>query len=156
MRACAVAAIAVCVVSSAASAADVYGGGPAAGYGPYAYSPRIEPLIVWDYQPGVIVRTYWWSPWQNRHYFPKTGKRPKVGRLEHVTARKSSPPQDFYRSWSVSSVFAPELPPPPIQYMQPYAQPYMQPYAQPYARPYARPYEQPFETDPAPSLAQPK
>src|SRR5262245_33364672 len=92
MRACAIAAIAVWAASSAAaSAADVSAGGPAAGYGPYAYSPRIEPLIVWDYQPGVIVRTYWWSPWQNRHYFPKTGKRPKVGRLEHVTARKSSP-----------------------------------------------------------------
>ena len=135
MRACAIAAIAVWAASSAAaSAADVSTGGP--GDGPYAYSPRIEPLIVYDYQPGVIVRSYWWSPWQNRHYFPKTGKRPKVGRLEHVTARKSSPPRDFYRSWSVSSVFAPELPPP--------NQPYMQPYGQPY------------EIDRAPSLAQPK
>ena len=57
MRACAIAAIAVWAASSAAaSAADVYGGGPAVGYGPYAYSPRIEPLIVYDYQPGVIVR----------------------------------------------------------------------------------------------------
>lgn len=138
MRACAIAAIAVWAASSTvASAADVYGGGPAGGYGPYAYSPRIEPLIVYDYQPGVIVRSYWWAPWQNRHYFPKTGKRPKVGRLERVTARKGSPPQDFYRSWSVSSVFAPGLPPPPNQS-------YMQPYAQPYG------------LDPAPSLAQPK
>ena len=136
MRACAIAAIAVWAASSpAVSAADTSAGGT--GYRPYAYSPRIEPLIVYDYQPGVIVRSYWWSPWQNRHYFPKTGKRPKVGRLEHVTERKSSPPRDFYRSWSVSSVFAPELPPPPNQ-------PYMQPYAQPYG------------IDPAPSLAQPK
>ena len=135
MRACAIAAIAVWAASSAAaSAADVSAGGRVGGgYGPYAYSPRIEPLIVYDYQPGVIVRSYWWSPWQNRHYFPKTGKRPKVGRLERVTARKSSPPQDFYRSWSVSSVFAPDLPPPPNQ-------PYMRPYA----------------IDSAPSLAQPK
>ena len=136
MRACAIAAIAVWAASSAAaSAADVSGGGPATGYGygPYAYSPRIEPLIVYDYQPGVIVRSYWWSPWQNRHYFPKTGKRPKVGRLERVTARKGSTPQDFYRSWWASSVFAPGLPPPPNQS-----------YAQPYA------------VDPAPSLAQPK
>ena len=132
MRACAIAAITVWAASSpAANAADVYTGGPANGYGPYAYSPRIEPLIVYDYQPGVIVRSYWWAPWQNRHYFPKTGKRPKVGRLERVTARKSSPPQNFYRSWSVSSVFAPGLPPPPIE-------PYMQP------------------ADPASSLAQPK
>ena len=134
MRACAIAVIAVWAASSpAAKAADAYAGGPAIGYGPYAYSPRIEPLIVYDYQPGVIVRSYWWAPWQNRHYFPKTGKRPKLGRLERVTARKSSPPQNFYRSWSVSSVFAPELPPPPVQqYMQPYA------------------------ADSAPSLAQPK
>jgi len=130
MRAYAIAAIAVWALSSAAAnAADVSAGGPAAGYGPYAYSPRIEPLIVYDYQPGVIVRSYWWSPWQNRHYFPKTGKRPKVGRLERVTARKSSAPLDFYRSWSASSVFGPELPPP---VMQPYA------------------------VEPAPSLAQPR
>src|SRR6187401_44354 len=138
MRACAIAAIAALIASSAtAKAADVSAGSPVVGYGPYAYSPRIEPLIVYDYQPGVIVRSYWWAPWQNRHYFPKTGKRPKVGRHERVTARQSSPPQTFYRSWSVSSVFAPELPPPPNQ-------PYMQPYAQPYG------------IDPAPSLAQPK
>jgi len=132
MRACAIAAIAVWAASSpAVSAADTSAGGT--GYRPYAYSPRIEPLIVYDYQPGVIVRSYWWSPWQGRHYFPKTGKRPKVGRLEHVTARKNSPPQDFYRSWWASSVFAPELPPPPNQ-----------------------PYTQPYSVDPAPSLAQPK
>ena len=130
MRACAIAAIAVLVASSAtAKAADVSAGGGVGEYGPYAYSPRIEPLIVYDYQPGVIVRSYWWVPWQNRHYFPKTGKRPKVGRHERVTARKSSPPQDFYRSWSVSSVFAPELPPPHMQ---------------------------PYPVDPASSLAQPK
>jgi hypothetical protein len=134
MRACAIAAIAVWAASSAAaSAADVSAGGPTVGYGLYAYSPRIEPLIVYDYQPGVIVRSYWGSPWQNRHYFPKTGKRPKVGRLERVTARKGSTPQDFYRSWWASSVFAPGLPPPPNQ-----------------------PYTQPYAVDPAPSLAQPK
>ena len=134
MRACAIAAIAVWAASSAAaSAADVSAGGPTVGYGLYAYSPRIEPLIVYDYQPGVIVRSYWGSPWQNRHYFPKTGKRPKVGRLERVTARKGSTPQDFYRSWWASSVFAPGLPPPPNQ-----------------------PYTQPYAVDIAPSLAHPK
>ena len=138
VRAVAVGTVAVWAASSiAASASDVSAGGPAVGYGPYTYGPRIEPLIVYDYQPGVIVRSYWWAPWQNLHYFPKTGKRPKAGRLERVTASKSSPPQNFYRSWSISSVFAPELPPPPNQR-------YMQPYAQPYG------------IDPAPSPAQPK
>jgi hypothetical protein len=146
MRAGAIAALSVWAVavwaasSAVANAADVSAGGPVTGYGLYAYSPRIEPLIVYDYQPGVIVRSYWLAPWQNRHYFPKTGKRPKAGRLEHVTARKSSSPRDFYRSWSVSSVFAPELPPP--------NQPYMQRYGQPYG--------QPDGIDRAPSLAQPK
>ena len=149
MRAGAIAAListaAVWAASSvAASAADVSAGGAVGDSGPYAYSPRIEPLIIYDYQPGVIVRSYWWSPWQNRHYFPKTGKRPKVGRLERVTVRKSSPPQDFYRSWSVSSVFAPGLPPPPMERYLPYGQGYGQPHAQPYA------------DEAAPSLAQPK
>jgi len=148
MRACVISAIAVWAASSVpVSAADV-SGGPGVGYGPYAYSPRIEPLIVYDYEPGVIVRSYWGSPWQNRHYFPKTGKRPKVGRVERVTARKSSPPQDFYRSWSVSSVFAPELPPPPLERYMPYGQPYTQPPVQSHGQPYG--------VDPAPSLAQPK
>lgn len=147
MRAGAIAAVIVAVwaaSSVAASAADVSAGGAARDYGPYAYSPRMEPLIIYDYQPGVIVRSYWWSPWQNRHYFPKTGKRPKVGRLERVTAHKSSPPQDFYRSWSISSVFAPGLPPPPMERYLPYGQGYGQPHAQPYA------------DEAAPSLAQPK
>jgi hypothetical protein len=132
MRARALVAIAILAGSSAAAhAADGPAGGPVVGsYSPYApYGARIEPLIVYDYQPGVIVRSYWWAPWQNRHYFPKTGKRPKVGRLEHLASRKSAPPEDYFRFWSVSSVFAPELPPRPV-------------------RPYA--------LDPAPSLAQPK
>ena len=103
--------------------------GVASGFDLSNYGVRIEPLIVYDYQPGVIVRSYWWAPWQNRHYFPKTGKRPKVGRLEHMASRKSAPAEDYYRFWSVSSVFAPELPPPPV-------------------RPYA--------IDPVPSLAHPK
>jgi hypothetical protein len=145
MRTYAIAAIAILAASSvAAPAADVSAGGAVEGYGPYAYSSRIEPLIVYDYQPGVIVRSYWWSPWQNRHYFPKTGKRPKVGRLERVTARKSSPPLDFYRSWSVSSVFAPGLPPPPMERYMPYGQAYGQPPALPNG------------DEAAPSLAQPK
>jgi hypothetical protein len=113
-----------------ANAADGPVGPSFAGYGVYApYGGRIEPMIVYDYEPGVIVRSYWWAPWQNRHYFPKTGKRPKVGRLERMPPQKSSKAEDYFRVWSISSVFAPELPPPP-------------------ARPYA--------LEQAPSLAQPK
>ena len=118
------------VGSLAANAADISGGRAVSGYGTYApYGARIEPLIVYDYQPGVIVRSYWWAPWQNRHYFPSTGRRPKVGRLERIPAHRPAKAEDYYRFWSISSVFAPELPPPPVR---------------------------PYRIEPAPSLEQPK
>ena len=118
MRAGVTVAIAFCLAVSAAAAADGPAGGEAMGPvsgGLYTspYLARIEPLIVYDYQPGVITRTYWLPPFENRHYFPKTGKRPKVGRHEHKTAGGHATAQDYFRSWGVSSVFAPELPPPP-------------------------------------------
>ncbi|MGA8801768.1 MAG: hypothetical protein WB614_18485, partial [Pseudolabrys sp.] len=78
------------------------------------YSPfvsRIEPVIIYDFEPGVIVRCYWCPLWQNLHYFPRTGKRPKVGRREVLPTRRMQKPQEFYRYWSVSSVFAPQLSP---------------------------------------------
>lgn len=120
MRVWATAVAAICLAgSTTANGADSVVGPSVAGYGIYApYSARIEPMIVYDYEPGVIVRSYWWAPWQNRHYFPKTGKRPKVGRLERMPPHKSSKAEDYFRYWSVSSVFARELPPPPVQ---PYA-----------------------------------
>ena len=40
----------------------------------YAIGQRIAPLVVYDYQPGVLVRAYWLAPWRHRHYFPHTGK----------------------------------------------------------------------------------
>jgi hypothetical protein len=42
--------------------------------------------------------------------FP-TGRRRKVGRREVMPARRMQKPQEFYRYWSVSSVFAPQLSP---------------------------------------------
>ena len=59
---------------AAANAADISAGFNVNGN---IYSPlvsRIEPVIVFDYEPGVMVRTYWLPPWRNRHYFPRTGK----------------------------------------------------------------------------------
>ena len=73
------------VAASGSSAADLANGG----YGTYApFVSRMEPVIVYDYEPGVIVRCYWCPPWQNRHYFPRTGKRPKVGRREVLPTRR--------------------------------------------------------------------
>ena len=113
MRGHFVAAILISAVGSlAANAADISGLHVGGSYGSYApFGARIEPVIVYDYEPGVIVRSYWYAPWGNRHYFPSTGRRPKSGRLERISGRRISKAEDYYRFWSVSSVFAPELPP---------------------------------------------
>jgi hypothetical protein len=94
----------------AANAADFPAGGNLSG-GYAVYSPfvaRIEPVIVYDFEPGVIVRSYWYPPWRNRHYFPKTGRRPKIGRLERMPPQRVWKAEEYFRFWSVSSVFAPE------------------------------------------------
>jgi hypothetical protein len=113
MRGHFVAAILLFAVGSlAANAADISGLRVGGNYGGFApLGARIEPVIIYDYEPGVIVRSYWYAPWSNRHYFPSTGRRPKSGRLERVSSRHISKAEDYYRFWSVSSVFAPELPP---------------------------------------------
>jgi hypothetical protein len=91
----------------ASDAADLAGAGLGGGSGVYApYAVRAEPVIIYDYEPGVIVRSYWYPPLDNRHYFPRTGRRPRVGRLEHWPARVASKPQEYYRYWSASSVFS--------------------------------------------------
>jgi hypothetical protein len=59
------------IVAASGSAADLANGG---GYGIYApFVSRIESVIVYDLELGVIVRCYWCPPWQDRHYFSRTG-----------------------------------------------------------------------------------
>jgi hypothetical protein len=85
------------------------------GIGDYIYYPaigrRAAPLIIYDDQPGVIVRAYWRAPWRHRHYYPATGRRPRIGRLEHLSARRvRKPAESYHRYWSTSSALLPELP----------------------------------------------
>ena len=77
-----------------------------------AVGQRAEQLVIYDDQPGVFVRAYWLAPWRHRHYFPATGKRPRIGRHENLAAvgRPSKPAQTFRRSWSNAWAFAHELP----------------------------------------------
>ena len=93
---------------AAANAADLTGGRGGYGGDYWSFGARMEPVIVYDFEPGVIVRSYWHPPLDNRHYFPRTGRRPKLGRLEHWPARRIQKPEEYYRYWSVSSVFAPQ------------------------------------------------
>jgi hypothetical protein len=96
--------------ATSANAADLSNGNNAASF--YTtYGARMEPVVIYDDQPGVIVRTYWSMPWGNRHYFPRTGKRPKSGRLEHISARPSSRAENFFRIWTTSSRFPVFVPP---------------------------------------------
>lgn len=92
-----------------AGAADFVSGRSA--YVGYAGGVRAPQLLVYDDEPGVYVRAYWTAPWQNRRYFPFTGKKPKVGRHENLAAVRPAPEpaESFYREWSTISLY----PPPP-------------------------------------------
>jgi hypothetical protein len=94
-----------------AMAADLSHGGDGGSNYYSAYGARIEPIVIYDDQPGVIGRSYWYAPWENRHYFPKTGKRPRVGRLEHISARPNSRAENYFRLWTASSGYPLVLPP---------------------------------------------
>ena len=131
MRACAIVAIAVWAASfTAAGAADVSAGGPVTGYGPYAKhrAAHCLRLPAGRYRALLLVGSL-----AEPALFPENRQAAKGRPPRTRDGTQEFPAADFYRSWSVSSVFAPELPPPPNQrYMQPYA------------------------VDRAPSLAQPK
>jgi hypothetical protein len=72
----------------------------------YDEAVRAEPVLIYDYRPGVLVRAWWLSPWHNHHYFPATGKRPRLGRLENLSAKRGpiKPAANFYRAWSTSDL----------------------------------------------------
>ncbi len=73
---------------SAVQAADLPSSGEHdAGLYSSASGQRIEPLVVWDDQPGIVTRAYWKRPWDNRHYFSVTGQTPS-GRGESAHARR--------------------------------------------------------------------
>lgn len=67
-----------------------------------ASGQRVEPLVIWDIEPGVATRPYWEEPWRNRHYFPATGRKPHYGRRENLHARRVAiePAEPFYRGWT--------------------------------------------------------
>ena len=73
---------------------------------------RTGMLVVYDFDPGVNVRAYWLAPWRHRHYFPRTGEKPEIGRDEDLSAPRvhQKPADTFRRHWSNSSAFAHEMP----------------------------------------------
>ncbi len=70
---------------------------------------RVGPIVIYDYQPGVVVRAYWASPWRHRHYFPFGAEKAEADAPDN-----DGPPQPaetFERYWSTSQTFIRELPP---------------------------------------------
>jgi hypothetical protein len=85
------------------------------------------PQVIYQYEPGVVVRAYWLPPWRDRHYFPHSNRRPRLGRREYFSAlRKPARLAETYaRSWSNAAAFpmhsfiaAPMRRPPPQRYEQ--------------------------------------
>lgn len=95
--------IAAALFTAPARAADLAGG--------WAGAVHTEPFVVYDFEPGIVVRTYWLRPWAGRHYFPSGGKRPLVGRHEQLTSTPVSSKRNFHRDWSSFPVDTIEQPP---------------------------------------------
>ena len=93
-----------------AQAADLRAGGAGAAIAYDAAPVRAGQYYIYDDEPGVYVRAYWAAPWQNRHYFPFTGKKPKVGRHERLSAKRPAPKpaESYYRAWSTVSLYPPQ------------------------------------------------
>ncbi len=74
------------------------------------YGHRTAPLVIYDFQPGVVVRAYWSAPWRHRHYFPFGGAKPDPD-LAPANDAPPEPAESFERNWSTSQTFMRELPP---------------------------------------------
>lgn len=70
--------------------------------GGFEYAERAEMLLIYDDEPGTLVRAYWSEPWRHHHYFPATGRLPRVGRDErlNVHGAQPRPARTFIRHWS--------------------------------------------------------
>lgn len=70
---------------------------------------RVGPIVVYDFQPGVVVRAYWASPWRHRHYFPFGAKQDADTAPDD--AGPPQPAESFERSWSTCNMCDRQLPP---------------------------------------------
>ena len=72
--------------------------------GSYTLAEPASPLVVYDFEPGVVIRAYWLPPWRHRHFFPATGRAPVYGRREYLAPDgPHEPAESYYRSRSTSS-----------------------------------------------------
>ena len=79
--------------------------------GVWAAAVHAEPFVVYDYEPGIIVRTYWLPPLGGRHYFPSSTTAPVLGRHEQLPSTPVSDKRNFHREWLSFPVDTIEQPP---------------------------------------------
>jgi hypothetical protein len=73
----------------------------------YVNAERAGALIVYDFEPGTMLRAYWLPPWRNRHYFPF-----HAAKIHHVSSRsRPKPAESYFRYWSNDGAFIAEPPP---------------------------------------------
>jgi hypothetical protein len=100
---------------SSAGAADRIGGSRRSDYTSYApVGYPAPPLVIYDYDPGVVVRAYWLPPWRDHHYFPFGRDRWDIRRVK-APAGRPRPAETFRRYWSNSGAFVNDLPPAVLQ-----------------------------------------
>jgi hypothetical protein len=99
--------IAAAALSSAPAPAADLGGGA----GTWAGAVHAGPYVSYDFEPGIVVRAYWLTPWAGRHYFPSGGKLPVVGRREEATPAPVSDKRSFHREWSSFPIDTIQQPP---------------------------------------------
>ncbi|MCW5693914.1 MAG: hypothetical protein KIT48_16270 [Pseudolabrys sp.] len=86
-----------------------------------SHSIRAPHVVFYDVEPDTGLRAYWARPWRGRHYYPFTGKKPKVGRLENPHAKYPAPKPapSYYREWSTLSLYPPHAVMPPADVVSP-------------------------------------
>lgn len=81
--------------------------------GGYAHPvTRAAPVLVYDFEAGVMVRAYFRAPWRNRRFFPTSDQPPVLGRDEVIPGadrEMPEPAQSYYRFWSTSIFVNDEL-----------------------------------------------
>lgn len=94
---------ATALLHAPARAADMSGG--------WGGAVHAGPFVVYDYEPGIVVRQYWLPPWAGRHYFPSGGKLPVVGRREVIPPAPVSDKRSFRREWTTFPIDTIQTPP---------------------------------------------
>jgi hypothetical protein len=88
-----------------------------------AYDP-VPQVVIYDDDPGVVVRRWWLPPWRNRHYYPH-GRVSLKSRISHPGRRSRAAPRSgprYVRYWTnpqadVTPLIDPEyVPLPPRRY----------------------------------------